>query len=304
MKNPSLVILAAGMGSRYGGLKQIDTVGNNGESIIDFSIYDAIQAGFKKVYLIIRKEHEEAFKKALVDKVRRFVDVEFIFQDMKELPQGFVAPEGREKPWGTTHALWICRHQVKEPFMICNADDYYGKDAFKKMFDFLTHEVKDDLYSMVGYRLSKTLSDSGTVSRGVCDVSDEILIDVNEYAKIKKVDGVISSGSDENGWKALNQDALVSMNFWGFTPRIFDLAEKQLTSFLQRELLNNPLKCEHVIPTMIGETIKSNAFTIRVLASESEWFGVTYIEDKPYVVSRFLEFKNQDMYPFDLWENK
>jgi NDP-sugar pyrophosphorylase family protein len=301
MKNPSLVILAAGMGSRYGGLKQIDTVGNNGESIIDFSIYDAIQAGFKKVYLIIRKEHEEAFKKALVDKVRQFIDVEFIFQDMKELPIGFSAPEGREKPWGTTHALWICRHQVKEAFMICNADDYYGKDAFKKMYDFLTHEVKDDVFSMVGYRLNKTLSDSGTVSRGVCDVEGETLIDVNEYAKIKSVDGVTLSGSDETGWLPLNQDALVSMNFWGFTPKIFELAEKQLTLYLQRELSNNPLKCEHVIPTMIGETIKSKAFSIKVMPSENEWFGVTYHDDKPYVVARFLEFKAQDKYPYDLW---
>jgi NDP-sugar pyrophosphorylase family protein len=301
MKNPSLVILAAGMGSRYGGLKQIDTVGNNGESIIDFSIYDAIQAGFKKVYLIIRREHEEAFKKALVDQVRRFVDVEFIFQDMKELPQGFSAPEGREKPWGTTHALWICRHQVKEPFMICNADDYYGKDAFKKMFDFLSNEVKDEVYSMVGYRLTKTLSDSGTVSRGVCEVSKGSLVNVIEHAKIKRVGDLILSGSDEFGWNPLDQDALVSMNFWGFTPKIFDLAGKQLTLYLQRELFNNPLKCEHVIPTMIGETIKSKTFSIKVMPSENEWFGVTYHDDKPYVVSRFLEFKEKGYYPFDLW---
>jgi NDP-sugar pyrophosphorylase family protein len=301
MKNPSLVILAAGMGSRYGGLKQIDTVGNNGESIIDFSIYDAIQAGFKKVYLIIRREHEEAFKKALVDQVRKFVEVEFIFQDMKELPVGFNAPEGREKPWGTTHALWICRHQVKEAFMICNADDYYGKDAFKKMFDFLTHEVKDDVYGMVGYRLNKTLSDSGTVSRGVCEVSKNTLVNVKEHAKIKRVGDLILSGSDELGWNPLDQDALVSMNFWGFTPKIFDLSEKQFTSYLQRELANNPLKCEHVIPTMIGETIKSKAFSIKVMPSENEWFGVTYHEDKPYVVSRFLEFKEKGYYPFDLW---
>jgi NDP-sugar pyrophosphorylase family protein len=301
MKNPSLVILAAGMGSRYGGLKQIDTVGNNGESIIDFSIYDAIQAGFKKVYLIIRREHEEAFKKALVDQVRKFVEVEFIFQDMKELPKGFSAPEGREKPWGTTHALWICRHQVKEAFMICNADDYYGKDAFKKMFDFLTHEVKDDVYGMVGYRLNKTLSDSGTVSRGVCEVSKNTLVNVQEHAKIKRVGEHILSGSDELGWNPLDQDALVSMNFWGFTPKIFDLSEKQFTAYLQRELTNNPLKCEHVIPTMIGETIKSKAFSIKVMPSENEWFGVTYHEDKPYVVSRFLEFKEKGYYPYNLW---
>lgn len=301
MKNPSLVILAAGMGSRYGGLKQIDTVGNNGESIIDFSIYDAIRAGFKKVYLIIRREHEDAFKKALVDQVRAFVEVEFIFQDMTELPQGFSAPIGREKPWGTTHALWICRHQVKEPFMICNADDYYGKDAFKKMFDFLTHEVKDDVYSMVGYRLTKTLSDSGTVSRGVCEVQNGLLVKVQEHPKIKRLGDQIVSGSDETGWVELDQTALVSMNFWGFTPKIFDLAEKQLSAYLKRSLADNPMKCEHVIPTMIGETLQDKTYTIKVMPSENEWFGVTYHDDKPYVVSQFEKYKAEGHYPFDLW---
>lgn len=301
MKNPSLVILAAGMGSRYGGLKQIDTVGNNGESIIDFSIYDAIQAGFKKVYLIIRKEHEAAFRKALVDQVSKFVEVEFIFQDLNELPVGFSAPEGREKPWGTTHALWVCRHQVKEPFMICNADDYYGKDAFKKMFDFLTHEIKDDVYCMVAYRLAKTLSDSGTVSRGVCEVKDQLLVNVLEHAKIKRDGQRILSGSDEQGWNDLDQNALVSMNFWGFTPKIFDLAEKQFISYLNRALADNPMKCEHVIPTMIGETIKDKAYTIKVMPSENEWFGVTYHEDKPFVVEQFLKFKAEGLYPFNLW---
>ncbi len=301
MKNPSLVILAAGMGSRYGGLKQIDTVGNNGESIIDFSIYDAIQAGFKKVYLIIRKEHETAFRKALVNQVSRFVEVEFIYQDLNELPQGFSAPEGREKPWGTTHALWVCRHQVKEPFMICNADDYYGKDAFKKMFDFLTHEIKDDVYCMVAYRLAKTLSDSGTVSRGVCEVKDQLLVNVLEHAKIKRDGQRILSGSDEQGWNDLDQNALVSMNFWGFTPKIFDLAEKQFIGYLNRALADNPMKCEHVIPTMIGETLKDKTYTIKVMPSENEWFGVTYHEDKPFVVEQFLKYKAEGLYPFDLW---
>jgi len=170
MNKVSLVILAAGMGSRYGGLKQIDTVGNNGESIIDFTIYDAIKAGFSKVYLIIRKEHELAFEQSLVRHIRPFVEVEYVFQDKDDLPEGFVCPEGREKPWGTTHALWACRKQVKEAFMICNADDYYGKDAFASMFNFLQTTVDDQNYSMVGYRLRNTLSDSGTVSRGVCEI--------------------------------------------------------------------------------------------------------------------------------------
>ncbi len=303
MKHPSLVILAAGMGSRYGGLKQIDTVGNNGESIIDFSIYDAIRAGFKKVYLIIRKEHEDAFNKALVDRVRSFIEVQYVFQDMKVLPEGFVAPEDRVKPWGTTHALWVCKDQVKEPFMICNADDYYGKDAFKQMFDFLSREVKDDVYSMVGYRLANTLSDSGTVSRGVCVVEDHQLVDVVEHAKIKRLNDQIVSGNDETGWFPLDETNLVSMNFWGFTPKIFEIAEKQLSAYLDRELLKNPLKCEHVIPTMIGETIKEKTYSIKVIPSENEWFGVTYHDDKPYVVEQFLKYKAEGKYPFDLWAN-
>lgn len=301
MKNPSLVILAAGMGSRYGGLKQIDTVGNNGESIIDFSIYDAIQAGFKKVYLIIRKEHEAAFRKALVDQVRKFVEVEFIYQDMNELPEGFAAPSGREKPWGTTHALWVCRHQVKEPFMICNADDFYGKDAFNKMFDFLTHEVKDDQYCLVGYRLNRTLSDSGTVSRGVCVVEGNHLVAVEEHAKVKREGDQVLSGSDETGWHSLDPNALVSMNFWGFTPKIFDLASRQLTLYLKAHLAENPMKCEHVMPTMIGETIQSGTYSLKVMSSENEWFGVTYQADKPYVVEQFIKYKAQGKYPFDLW---
>ena len=185
MQKPSLVILAAGMGSRYGGLKQIDTVGSNGESIIDFSIYDAIEAGFTKVYLIIRREHEDAFRKALTDKIEKFIKVEFVYQDMNDLPEGFVAPEGREKPWGTTHAIWACRNQVKEPFAIINADDFYGKDAFQKIYHFLNTEVSDGHYGMVGYKLMNTLTDAGTVSRGVCDVEDGKLAKIVEILKIE-----------------------------------------------------------------------------------------------------------------------
>ena len=301
MNNPSLVILAAGMGSRYGGLKQIDTLGNNGESIIDFSIYDAIKAGFKKVYLIIRKEHQEAFENSLGKKIRPFIDVEYVFQDLSDLPVGFSVPEGREKPWGTTHAMWACRKQVKEPFMICNADDYYGVDAFKTMYDFLVNDVSDTNYSLIGYRLVNTLSDSGSVTRGVCDVKDGKLVDVVERKEIKKEgDKVVTS---ENGvdWTNLDPKGLVSMNFWGFTPKVFDLAEKQFIAFLKRDLEGNPMKCEHVIPTMIGETLDKNIYTMNALTSENTWYGVTYKEDKPGVVAEFKRLKDENVYPFDLW---
>jgi NDP-sugar pyrophosphorylase family protein len=302
MNHPSLVILAAGMGSRYGGLKQIDTVGNNGESIIDFSIYDAIQAGFKKVYLIIRKEHEASFNEALVNDVRRFVEVEYVFQEKHDLPEGFSCPEGREKPWGTTHALWACRKQVTEAFMICNADDYYGKDAFKTMYDFLSHEVTDTQYAMVGYRLNNTLSDSGSVSRGVCEVENGFLKAVVERKEIKRASQEVVVSDDGINWSPIDEKRLVSMNFWGFTPKVFDLAERQFVAFLKRELEKNPLKCEHVIPTMIGETLNEGLYTIEALPSENTWFGVTYQEDKAYVVKQFIDFKDKGEYPFDLWK--
>ncbi len=302
MKQPSLVILAAGMGSRYGGLKQIDTVGNNGESIIDFTIFDAIEAGFKKVYLIIRKEHEPAFEKALVEKVRPFIEVEYIFQSMDDLPKPYTAPQDRIKPWGTTHALWACRHQVNEPFMICNADDYYGKDAFKSMVDFLSHHVQDDHYALVAYRLENTLSDSGAVTRGVCSVSNDQLKGIVERSKIMREGNHVIYLNDEDRWEIIDSNSLVSMNFWGFTPAIFKLAERQLNAFLARELEVNPLKCEHVIPTMIGETLDHNQYKMTTLASENTWFGVTYQEDKPYVVEQLKAYKDQGLYPFDLWK--
>jgi len=302
MKQPSLVILAAGMGSRYGGLKQIDTVGNNGESIIDFTIYDAIEAGFKKVYLIIRKEHETAFEKALVEKVRPFIDVEYIFQSMDDLPKPYTPPQERVKPWGTTHALWACRNQVKEPFMICNADDYYGKDAFKTMVAFLNTQVQDDQFALVAYRLENTLSDSGAVTRGVCEVDNNELKGIVERSKIMREGNHVIYVNDEDRWEIIDANSLVSMNFWGFTPAIFKLAERQLTTFLEREREVNPLKCEHVLPTMIGETLHSHLYTMTTLASENTWFGVTYQEDKPYVVHQLKAYKDQGLYPFDLWK--
>ena len=301
MNNPSLVILAAGMGSRYGGLKQIDTLGNNGESIIDFSIYDAIKAGFKKVYLIIRKEHTEAFETSLGHKIRPFIEVEYVYQDLSDLPEGFSVPEGREKPWGTTHAMWACRKQVKEPFMICNADDYYGVDAFKTMYEFLKNEVSDTNYSLIGYRLVNTLSDSGSVTRGVCDVENGKLVKVVERKEIKKDSGKVVTSENGTDWSELDPQGLVSMNFWGFTPKVFELAEKQFMAFLKRDLEGNPMKCEHVIPTMIGETLDKSLYTMNALTSENTWYGVTYKEDKPGVVETFKRLKDEQVYPFDLW---
>ncbi len=301
MKEPVLVILAAGMGSRYGGLKQIDTVGSNGESIIDFSIYDAIRAGFKKVVLIIRKEHEEAFRKNLTDKIAGKIEVAFAYQDLQDVPEGTIVPEGREKPWGTTHALLSCRQVVDGPFMICNADDYYGPHAFKTMYQFLKEEVKDSAYGMVGYILENTLTEHGTVTRGVCEQKEGFLSRLREVQKIRK--GAQGAEAEENGsWVLMEPNTLASMNFWGFTPQIFSECEQIFSDFLKASLAENPLKCEHVIPTAVGDLIQAGKIQVKVMASTDKWFGVTYREDKPGVVAQLNAYKEAGLYPFDLWK--
>ena len=301
MEKPTLVILAAGMGSRYGGLKQIDTVGNNGESIIDFSIYDAKEAGFEKVVLIIRKEHEEAFRKCLTDKVSKHMEVEFAYQDMYDIPEGIKVPEGREKPWGTTHALLACRNIVKGPFAICNADDFYGKDAYRVIYNYLKNEISDDNYGMVGYLCNNTLTDNGTVTRGVCENTDGYLSKIVEVQKIARKDG--KPVYEDNGeWKELDPNTLVSMNFWGFTPKIFEECEVLFKDFIGEAVKENPMKCEHVIPAAIGTLVKENKCKVKMLSSKDEWFGVTYKEDKPSVVAKIQKMKDDGIYPFDLWK--
>ena len=299
---PALVILAAGMGSRYGGLKQIDTVGSNGESIIDFSIFDAIEAGFKKVYLIIQEKHEEAFDKELGNKIRKHIDLEYVYQALEDIPEGFEIPEGRQKPWGTTHALLSLKNQIKEPFIILNADDYYGKQAFVKMYDYLTTDVKDDEFALMGYQLANTLSDSGSVTRGVCEVENGFLKDIVEVKKIiKENDGAKYEDTDGN-WQDIDPQTLVSMNFWAFTPKIVELLEESFVNFMKTEVKGDPLTSEALLPNDIDTLIKTKDVKVRVLDSEESWFGVTYKEDKPKVVAKFQEMKDDGKYPFDLWK--
>lgn len=301
MNKPTLVILAAGMGSRYGGMKQIDGVGSHGEPIIEFSIYDAKEAGFEKVVLIIKREHEELFKSCLTDRVSKHMEVEFAYQDMENIPAGICIPEGREKPWGTTHALLACKGIVNEPFAIINADDFYGKDAYKKIYHFLTTEVKDDHYGMVGYVCTNTLTDHGTVTRGVCERDNGYLSHIVEVQKIARKDG--HAIYEDNGeWKQLPDDTLVSMNFWGFTPKIFDEVEGIFENYLKEAIKENPMKCEHVIPTAIGDLVRDKVCEVKMLSSEDEWFGVTYQEDKPIVVQRIQEMKEKGIYPDILWD--
>ncbi len=301
MNKPTLAILAAGMGSRYGGMKQIDGVGNHGEPIIEFSIYDAYEAGFKKVVLIIKKEHEELFRKALTDRVSKYMEVEFAYQEMTDLPEGISVPEGRVKPWGTTHALLALRNVVNEPFAIINADDFYGKDAYKVIYDYLTNEITDDHYAMVGYACKNTLSESGTVTRGVCKEENGYLSKIQEIQKIAKKDG--KAVYEEDGKLVeLADDALVSMNFWGFTPKIFSECETILESYLKEAIKENPLKCEHVIPTAIGDLVAEQKCSVKMLSSKDQWFGVTYQEDKPMVMQKIQEMKDKGIYPDILWK--
>lgn len=301
MNQPTLVILAAGMGSRYGGMKQIDGVGNHGEPIIEFSIYDAKQAGFENVVLIIKREHEEAFRQALTNKLEGKINVRFAYQDMCNIPEGFTVPEGRVKPWGTTHALLACKGIVDGPFAIINADDFYGRDAYKVIYDFLTTEVKDNQYAMVGYPCINTLTDNGTVTRGLCQEDEnKCLASIVEIQKIAKKDG--HAVYEDNGeWKEISDTSLVSMNFWGFTPAIFKDMEEIFAKFLQEHLEENPLKCEHVIPTAVGTLVAENKCSVKMLSSKDAWFGVTYKEDKPNVMQKIQEMKDAGIYPDQLW---
>ena len=296
----TLVILAAGMGSRYGGLKQIDGVGNHNEPIIEFTIYDAIKTGFKKIILIIKKEHEEAFEEAIVSKIRPYIEVEYAYQDLNDLPEGFTVPEERVKPWGTTHALLSCRELLKEdPFIVCNADDFYGRNAFEKVMDFFHNGISDDTYCMVGYKVENTLSDNGTVTRGYCQ-SDEnsYLTNIKEIMNIRwneKHDGV--EYEDNGEYKPMDMGSPVSMNFWGFLPSAINKLNTVFKEELPQGIKNNPLKYEALLPNHVGVMINKGVCKVKVLTSNDSWFGVTYKEDKPIVVAKIQQLKDNGTYP-------
>lgn len=304
MSETTLVILAAGMGSRYGGLKQIDTVGSNGESIIDFSIYDAIQAGFTKLVLIIKKEHEEAFEEQLVSKIRPFIEVHYAYQELQDIPEGFEVPEGREKPWGTVHALLACEELLKDDhFMVINADDYYGKASYVLMHQFLTNEVSQDHYGMVGYVLKNTLTDHGHVTRGICETKDGYLQEIVEIQKLTKRGDMVLYEHD-GVWEPMDGDKVCSMNYWGFSHHIFSDLKPLFKEFLDNHLEANPMKSEYVIPTAIGQLVDKGKIKVKVASSSDRWYGVTYQEDKPLVVKKLQEFKDQGLYPHDLWRKQ
>ena len=304
--NKTLVIMAAGMGSRYGGLKQVDPVGPDGSVIIDYSIYDAVKAGFNKVVFIIKAENEQIFREVIGDKVSKFVKVEYVFQRNDDLPEGFTAPEERIKPWGTGHAIYACRGVVNEPFMVINADDFYGRGCFETAAKWL--EETENLngvpkYSMVSFLLKNTLTENGTVSRGICDISaDGKLLDVVERTRIIRRDGVISYTEDKGEtWKTLPEESYASMNCWCFPASFIGELGAYFKNFLENEMPLNPVKGEFYLPFAVREMLKQGKCTVDVLKTDEKWFGVTYAEDKPFVVKSVKEYVDAGIYPEKLW---
>ncbi len=303
---PVLVIMAAGMGSRYGGLKQIDPVDEQGNIIMDFSIYDAVRAGFEKVVFIIKHQIEEEFKKSIGERIAKYVEVEYVFQELDKLPEGFTVPEGRVKPFGTGHAILCAKNAISGPFAVINADDYYGSQAFKEIYRQLT-TIADDgkyRYAMVGYELHKTLTENGHVARGVCVVDeDNKLVKINERTRIEK-HGENAEYTEDGGetWTVLPKDSLVSMNMWGFTNSIMTELEERFVTFLKEELPANTEKAEYFLPFVVDELLQEGKATVEVLKTPDVWHGVTYKEDKPQVVEAIGKLKAQGLYPDVLWK--
>ena len=308
MKKPVLVIMAAGMGSRYGGLKQIDPVDAKGRIIMDFSIFDAKRAGFEQVIFIIKKEQEDLFREAVGDRVSEYMEVSYAYQEINNIPAGFQVPEGRVKPWGTAHAVFSCIDEIDGPFAVINADDYYGRDAFQKIYDYLsTHEDDDKFrYTMVGYQLENTLTENGHVARGVCTMNEAgELVSVVERTRIeKKGDGAAYTEDEGETWTELPKGSIVSMNMWGFTASILQEIKNGFTAFLDEGLKTNPLKCEYFLPTVVSNLLAEDRATVAVLTSADKWYGVTYKEDKPVVVNAIKNMKESGLYPENLWGEK
>ncbi|MBQ1677647.1 hypothetical protein SAMN05216518_10197 [Bacteroidales bacterium KHT7] len=302
---PTLFLLAAGMGSRYGGLKQLDGLGPNGETIMDYSIYDAIRGGFGKLVFVIRKDFEQDFREKIISKYQDKLPVELVFQSIDDLPEGFTCPEGRTKPWGTNHAVLMGKDVIKEPFAVINCDDFYGRDTFAVMGKFLSElpEGATNQYSMVGFRVGNTLSESGTVSRGICSTNAEgHLTTVVERTKIQRIDGVVKYLDDDNTtWVAVDDNTPVSMNVWGFTPDYFKYSQDFFVEFLKDPKNMENLKAEFFIPLMVNKLINEGTATVKVLDTTSKWFGVTYPEDRPETVAKIKALVESGEYPEKLF---
>ena len=306
MNKPVLVVLAAGMGSRYGGLKQMDSVAGHGQSIIDYSIYDARRAGFEKVIFVIKRALEEDFRRLVGDRIARGIQVEYAFQELDDLPAGYAVPAGRKKPWGTTHAVLAARDLIRGPFAVINSDDYYGPEAFRLIYDFLSTQDEAAVpqrYAMVSYLLGNTVTDNGSVARGVCRVGEDgLLREVVEHTRIEK-DGSDARSTLDGGetWVPLPGSTPVSMNFWGFQRSFVDEGEARFPEFLDRILAENPEKGEFYLPLLVSRLIGEGKAQVQVLPSEDKWYGVTYREDKPGVVAALADMTARGLYPGNLW---
>ncbi len=306
MKKPVLVTLAAGMGSRYGGLKQMDPVGGHGQSIIDYSIYDARRAGFEEVIFVIKHEIEEDFKRLVGSRIEKGIRASYAFQELSDLPAGFAVPEGRKKPWGTTHAVLAARELIDGPFAVINCDDYYGPQAFQVIYDYLAahaDEPEGYRYAMVGFELGKTMTDHGSVARGVCrESAGHFLEEVVEHTCIEKTaTGARSTQDGGKTWLALPNETVVSMNLWGFQKSFVGEAWDQFSDFLTDTVPEDPTKKEFYLPLVVTRLLKEKRATVQVLRSSDKWYGVTYQADKPSVVKALADKTAQGLYPEDLW---
>ncbi|NLL78120.1 MAG: nucleotidyltransferase [Clostridiales bacterium] len=306
MKKPVLIIMAAGMGSRYGGLKQIDPVDEYGHIIMDFSLYDAVKAGFEKVVFVIKRENENDFKEVIGKRIEPFIEVSYVFQEIRNIPAPFAVPEGRQKPWGTGHAVLSCADEVDGSFVVINADDYYGPSAFAQIFDYLTTHEDDEKYqyAMVGYILENTLTENGHVARGVCEIdANGYLKGITERTHIERR-GKDTAYTEDDGatWHVIPEGSTVSMNMWGFSASFMRELQAGLPVFLEKGLSENPLKCEYFLPSVVNELLEEKKAEVTVLKSYDRWYGVTYKEDKQNVVDAIQRMKKEGLYPQTLWK--
>lgn len=301
MKKPTLVIMAAGMGSRFGGLKQIEPVDNQGHIIIDFSLFDAWRAGFRNLVFVIKPEMGEVFREIIGYRMEPYFNITYVYQTVDNLPSGYTVPEGREKPWGTGHAVLCCKDVVDGPFTVINADDFYGPTAFSAMYDFLANNRDDSQYAMVGYRVRNTVTKNGSVARGVCEVENNLLAGVTERTKIFKNGSDAKFTEDGEIFVDLPGDTIVSMNFWGFTSKMLRELDNRFAAFLDNALVSNPLKGEYFLPSVVNDQLKAGVASVRVLPCEETWYGVTYREDLASVKEAIANMKEQGIYNENLW---
>ncbi len=304
MKEPTLIVMAAGMGSRYGGLKQMDPITEQGDIILDFSLYDAMLAGFKKVVFVIKEEMEKDFRAFIDNRAGKHLEVAYAFQKLDDVPEGFTIPQQRQKPWGTAHAVLSCQHLIDGPFAVINADDYYGPGGFQSIYDFLLNNEDEHAFCMIGFKLENTITENGHVARGVCEVSpDGMLAQLTERTKVmRRPEGICYSDDDGETWNPLPDDSSVSMNFWGYTSYMMQEIQQRFPDAMKAILKENPLKGEFYLPIVTDELVKEGKATVKVLPSSDKWYGVTYRADKEMVTAALQSMKDKGLYPEQLWK--